>query len=113
MRHITTAVDFFRNLEQFSVDESSVWSRETIKMDPQTISPPLPLEVIYWASSSEDSTQKVKFCDVHPEFPWIISAEKNTINVWDFVRSVISLSASQVISVTEEIVSWKNRCTKS
>jgi hypothetical protein len=62
-------------------------------MDPQTIPLALPLEVVYWASSSlDDSTQKVKFCDVHPEFSWIVSAEKYTINVWDFLRSVARLT---------------------
>lgn len=56
-------------------------------MDPQTLAPGLPLEVIYWAvSSPHNVTQKVKFCDVHPEYPWILSAEKNTVNVWDFMR---------------------------
>jgi hypothetical protein len=88
LAHFATALDTCLYPEQVGHFQSRVihQSLGSIDMDPQTIPPPLPMEVIYWASSSEDSTQKVKFCDVHPEFPWIISAEKNTINVWDFVR---------------------------
>jgi hypothetical protein len=67
-------------------------------MDPQTIPLALPLEVVYWASSlSDDTTQKVKFCDVHPESPWIVSAEKNTIYVWDFLRLVCFVFVSLAV----------------
>lgn len=120
MWHIATAVDYHTRSSTDFQSFGLVWFRPfSWNMDPQTIAPPLPLEVIYWASSSEDSTQKVKFCDVHPEFPWIISAEKNVISVWDFVRWVVSLPLInspvdfELISNKGEIVCWKSHCMMS
>jgi hypothetical protein len=55
-------------------------------MDSQSIPLALPLEVSFWASS-EENLPKVKICEVHPEFPWVIAADKNNnVSIWDYER---------------------------
>jgi len=74
-------------------------------MDAQAISPPPPVEVIFWACPQDETQQKVKFCEIHPEFSWIISADKaNHISVWDYCRKecLQTRSLSSIVSCIDK-----------
>jgi WD40 repeat protein len=68
-------------------------------MDQTAIPAPLPVEAFFWTMDPKEAeikdSFKVKCCDVHPELPYVLSADKSgKMQLWDIFRQKLLMNCS-------------------